>query len=100
MPYSSERKQRGERAEQRIERIGGVDAGEGDEQAGGSERGWNVIRPYRGDGLLQRTAAQPLATDGKGGAEQEAQDAARRRAEITLVDRIFDQECAGQRDGD
>ena len=66
------------------------------EEAGAGQGAGNIVGLDRGDLALQRAAAQPFAGSGECDAENEAEDRAHRRREQRIVDRVFDEENAGE----
>ncbi len=98
-----ERQQRRERAEQMIERVGGVDAlvKAMNRPDAVSARRHVSLAAQRQSPSATAERREPLAAGrGERGAEQEAERAARGGAEIAFVDGVFDEEGAGERDGD
>jgi hypothetical protein len=83
-----------------VKRIRRIDAGKRREQSRRGQRGRHMIGANGGDGALERSLAQPFASDGQHHAEQKTQAAACGRSQQSVIDRITHEERARECNGE
>jgi len=98
----AEREERRARADEAIERVGGVDAAEGGDDASAGQRRGRVGARRRPAERRKRAfgAAQALAEAKQDDGERQAEQHARAGAEIALFDRIADEQQRTEAGGD